>query len=76
MASDFIMEGVFSYPGRSRMTFSELRKIVEARKTDFTIHKGEKYLCQVLVDGSDKWTFRAIPEMHKICLKYDLYPEC
>jgi len=39
------------------------------------IKPGQKYLMQKQYDSSGrKWsTFRAIPELHEICLKYDVY---
>jgi hypothetical protein len=58
------------------MTFAERRLVVKARQKDWKILPGEKYLYQFLVEDGDKWSFRAIPEMHDICLKYDCYPEC
>jgi len=56
------------------MTFSERKHIVIARKNKGNILKGQRYLYQVQVD-SKIITFRAIPELHEICLKYNIYPE-
>lgn len=59
----------------SIMTFSERKSIVKARNNKGKILKGSKYLYQFLVDGDDSWSFRAIPELHQICLKYEIYPK-
>jgi hypothetical protein len=56
------------------LTFKELRAVVTARKNIWKILKGEIYLRQCCKDG-DVYTFRAIPEIHEICIKYDIYPE-
>lgn len=58
-----------------RFSFTEKRIIVRARSNGYRIKKGEQYIKQFVVEGGDNWTFRAIPELHAICIKYDLYPE-
>ena len=57
------------------MTFAERRVIVKARKNGWRIKKGQRYVRQFNTYSGDTWTFRAIPEMHDICAKYDIYPE-
>ena len=57
------------------LTFAEKRSIVKAKQKKYKILKGEKYERQFNTDGIHAWTFRAIPEMHKICIKHDLYKE-
>jgi len=59
----------------SCMTFTEIRAIVTYRSKDFKILKGEKYLYQFIVDVDYRCSFRAIPEIHEICLKYKIYPD-
>lgn len=59
----------------SMMSFSERRHIVEARRNKGRIFKGQKYLYQFIVEGGDTYSFRAIPELHEICIKYNIYPE-
>ena len=59
----------------SEMTFTEKRAIVKARNNNGMILKGQKYLYQFIVDSGDKYVFKAIPELHEICLKYKIYPE-
>lgn len=58
------------------LTFSELRIVAKAKQREWKIHPGDEYIYQFLVDGSDRWSFRAIPEIHDICIRHDLYPEC
>lgn len=52
---------------------SELRKIVKAKMNGYKILKGERYVMQVNKLDGDFYVFRAIPEMHELCLKYELY---
>lgn len=54
-------------------TFAELREIVKARKNGFNIAKGQEYIRQFNKYSGDTWTFRAIPAIHEICIKYDMY---
>lgn len=58
------------------LSFAERRIVVKAKQNGWKIQPGETYIYQFLVEGSERWSFRAIPEMHEICEKYDLYPEC
>lgn len=43
--------------------------------TNGKIKKGETYYKVVGKFEGELFTFRAIPEIYDICLKYDLYPE-
>lgn len=53
---------------------SDYRAYIKARNNGFKVRKGEKYIRQFCRDsGGDTYTFIAIPEIHEICLKYDLY---
>lgn len=74
MASDFIREG-----GANRLaelcTFTEKRQIVKAKQNRWKILKGNKYIRQSVKYEGRIYTFKAIPDMHKLCLKYDWYPE-
>ena len=54
-------------------TYAELRKIVKARQEGWRIKKGEKYIKQILNNGGELYTYRARPEIHDICLKYDIF---
>ena len=55
------------------MTLSEAKSWVRARQNRYKIIKGQKYVNQSMKDGGEFYTFKAIPEIHKICLRYDLY---
>lgn len=68
MACDFIREAC----NQEIFTFSEYRDIIKMKKKNWKILKGEKYLCQVNKDD-EIYRFKASYEMHKLCLKYDLY---
>jgi hypothetical protein len=72
MASDFIRES-----GNLRdytFTFSEWRAVINARDNDWKIVPGQKYIRQSVAYEGTVYTFKAIPEIHAICLKYDYYP--
>lgn len=74
MASVWIHEcGLDNLP---RMNFSEYRAIINAKLQGWKILKGQPYIHQFLVDGGSGYVFKARPEIHAICLKYDFYPEC
>jgi hypothetical protein len=73
MACDFLQEDLMDV--MDRVTFSEKRDIVRAKRNQWQIKKGEKYTNQFLVDGSYCWSFKGITAIHEICLEYELYPE-
>ncbi len=55
------------------LTFADLRLIVKAGRSGWKIRKGDMYLKQPVKFEGEIRTFRAIPEIHDICIKYDLY---
>ena len=57
------------------LTPDEQHNFLQAKGNKGMIKKGTKYIRQCLNDGGRLFTFKAIPELHKICLKYDMY-EC
>lgn len=61
--------------GYEGLTFSELRAVVKARANRWKIQKGETYIRQTLESDGDLYTFKAIPAIHEICIKYDYYRE-
>lgn len=59
----------------TELTFSERKAIARAKRNNFEIKPGEKYLkVQGKWDGEFQ-TFRAIPSLDAICRKYDVYEE-
>lgn len=54
-------------------SISEKRAIVKARRNKWKITKGQKYIRQSNIKDGDLYTFKAIPELHELCLKHDLY---
>lgn len=54
-------------------TYAELRSVVKARRNKWCITPGQTYIKQVSVSGGELYVFRAIPEIDKICHKYELY---
>ncbi len=53
--------------------FGELRDYAKAKKGNFKINKGERYLKQVNKYEGTIYTFKVKPEIHDICIKYDAY---
>jgi hypothetical protein len=72
MACDFILSTGISGFGYS---FSELRAIVKAKRYGYKITKGQKYIRQNNIFDGEIYTFKAIPEIHDICLNHDLYAQ-
>ena len=72
MASEwFLNSDVFDY-----LTFSEKKIVVRQKRNGWKIRKGQQYIRQFNKGCGDVWVFKAIPEIHELCLKYDLYEDC
>ncbi len=56
-------------------SFSELRAIAKAKRKGYKILKGDKYIRQNNLFDGELYTFKAIPEMHDICINHGLYEE-
>ena len=54
-------------------TFSELRAIAKHKKCKFIIKKGDTYIKQNNKMDGNFYTFRAIIDLHDMCIKYNLY---
>ena len=59
----------------NHLTPEEQEVYNKARDNNGMIKKGQQYIKQCLNDGGRLFTFKAIPDLHTICLKYDMY-EC
>ena len=70
-ACEWIRELLYNY----EFTFAERRIIIKARKNGWMIKKGEEYIIQNSVSNGEFYAFKAIPAIHDICLKYDIYEE-
>lgn len=71
MASEWILEGDPQLP--RLLSFSECRALVVARRDNWEIKKGSRYIRQVCKYEGELFTFKARPELHEICLKHNLY---
>tara|TARA_R110000764_G_scaffold146819_1_gene234604 strand:- start:3658 stop:3930 length:273 start_codon:yes stop_codon:yes gene_type:complete len=69
-ASDWILSAGIDGVGFS---ISEKRALVKARRNKWKISKGQKYIRQGNIQDGELYTFKAIPELHSICLKCNLY---
>lgn len=56
-----------------KMTFSEWRAISKLKENGWKIKKGQKYDYYAMVDGGYFYVFKCLPDIHKICVKYELY---
>lgn len=70
MACEFIFNNGIDGNGFTR---PELRAISKARRNKCKILKGEEYIKQNNVCDGEFYMFKAIPAMHDICIKYDMY---
>ena len=58
------------------LTFAERRAVIKARQNGWRIMKGEKHLQATIIGCENEIiSWRAIPEIHAICLKYDIYED-
>jgi hypothetical protein len=57
-----------------KLTISEKRAIIRAKNNNYRINKGDIYIRQC-VKNDGIYTFKAIPEIHEICIKHDIYSE-
>lgn len=68
----WIMELICEYD----FTFAELREIVKARKNGWRINAGEEYIKQINICDGDFYVYKAIPAIHEICIKNDVFVDC
>lgn len=57
----------------SGFEFAELRKIVMARKNGWKIKKGQRYIKQINICDGDFYVYKAIPDIHDICIEHDIF---
>lgn len=76
MASEWIDNVLLDNLHYYELTITELKQIIRARRQGWCILPGQQYvkLAIVMSDGFF-YVFRAIPEMHQICLKHNIYPD-
>ena len=55
------------------MTWTEKRQVVAARRNSFCIQPGQQYIKDVGIFDEDWYTFRAIPSINALCIKYNIY---
>lgn len=59
--------------GEIKLTFAELRSVVKAKQNKWRIPKGSSCGYRVGIWEGDFCAFHFIPEIDKICSKYDIY---
>ncbi len=75
MAAEQLLNGDFKEVFRC-CTYAEKKSIVRAKRNQWRIQPGQRYIRQAVVWEGQLGTFRAIPEIHGICTKYNLYEDC
>jgi len=73
MASDWIVN--YLQDVVEMCDYSEKRELVKARRNKWKILPGQKYVRQAMVWEDKLGTFKAIPAMHDIRIKYSLYED-
>jgi hypothetical protein len=73
-ASDWIMNSVGLDPDYFEP--EDYAKIEIAQGKDFKILKGETYVKVTGKFDGEFATFRAIPDLNEICIRYKLYDDC
>lgn len=68
----FLSQGDYRNNG---FTFAEYRAIAKAVQNKGFIKKGEPYIRQRNTNGSEIWTYKAIPEIDAICIKYNYFED-
>jgi len=56
-------------------TFAEFREIVRAKRNGWKIKKGQRYIKQINICDGDFCVYKAIPEIHDICIENDLFDD-
>jgi len=75
-ASELVRENLsYINNGDLETTFSERRAIIKARNNKWQIKQGESYYKQNNVADGRAYSWRAIPAMHEICNRLDLYSD-
>ena len=57
-------------------TFAEYREIAKAKKSGWMIKKGQEYVRQNIIQDGEIFTYKAIPEIHEICIKWGVFDDC
>jgi hypothetical protein len=73
-ACDILFECLYDL--NVKLTFTEWRAIAKAKEAGYKIFPGEKYINQFNKMDGHTFSFKAIPAIHDICCKYDLYCIC
>ena len=71
-SAEFIIEAM-DWIRHARLSFHELRAIAKLKSNNWNIKKGEVYVQQFCKKDGYKYTFRTLPKILRICIKYKLY---
>ena len=58
---------------QNSLSFAEKRSLIRAKQNKYKVIKGDSYIRQFLNQDGETYEFKAIPEIHSICVKYDIY---
>jgi len=75
-ACEFVFaDGLRGFVQHHSPTFAEIRTLIKAREAGYMIKAEETYVKQYNTDGGTPWTYRAIPAVHEIALKYKCFDD-
>lgn len=74
MACDWIRNTVGS-DIIEHLSFAEKRAVVKARRNNYLVVPGEHYIRQFISCCGEVYVYKAIPEIHSICINNDLYED-
>jgi len=72
-AWEFLSECYDDFRRTGQLSFSEWRAIAVAKATKGKVFKGQPYVYQFNEQDGITYTFRAIPAIHAICVRFNLY---
>lgn len=74
-ASHFVRQYLDDCPTYTGISFSDLRHIVLARQNNWKIKAVDIYRSYVIKQDGEIYRLGEIPEMARICTKYELWPD-
>lgn len=74
-SAEFILEALDYLRSCGKLKFGELRAIAELKANNWKIKRGQVYTKQFNKTEGQTYTFKTLPIILKICIKYKLYGE-
>ena len=71
MACTWLLEHWGDFP----LSIAELREVVKAKRRGYMIKKGDFYINQRNICDGVIYTYKAIPAIHYICIKHEVWAD-